>query len=72
MLSHTTQNGQNKWTKILTLEITTFGLKNDGEKLSRKKYFEISQAPSELLLPSAVQENLPRKAEWAWQVSRYL
>ena len=25
--THTTQNGQNKWTNILTLEITTFGLK---------------------------------------------
>ena len=25
--SHTTQNGQNKWTKILTLETTIFGLK---------------------------------------------
>ena len=24
---HTAQNGQNKWTKILTLEITIFGLK---------------------------------------------
>ena len=24
---HTTQNGQNKWTKILTLETTIFGLK---------------------------------------------
>ena len=25
-LTHTTQNGQNKWTKILTLETTIFGL----------------------------------------------
>ena len=28
-------------------------LKNDGEKWSRKNYFEIPRAPSELLLPSA-------------------
>ena len=27
LLIHTTQNGQNKWTKTLTLEITIFGLK---------------------------------------------
>ena len=33
-------------------------------------YFEIILAPSELVLPSA--KNLPRKAELAWQVSRYL
>jgi hypothetical protein len=31
-------------------------------------YFEIDQALSELLLPSA--KNLPKKAELAWQVSR--
>ena len=30
--------------------MTIFG---DGEKWSRKKYFEIPRAPSELLLPSA-------------------
>ena len=41
-----------------------FWLKNVGEKWSRKKYFEIPRAPSELLLP--------RKAELAWQVCRYL
>ena len=50
---HTSWNGQNKQTKILTFEITIFGLKNDGEKWSRKIYFEIPCAPSELLLPSA-------------------
>ena len=37
----TTQNRQNKWTKILNLEITIFGLTNVGEKWSRKKYLEI-------------------------------
>ena len=30
-----------------------FWLKYDGEKWSRKNYFEIPRAPSELLLPSA-------------------
>ena len=41
-----------KWTKISSLEINIFWLKNDGEKWSRI-YFEIDRAPSELLLPSA-------------------
>jgi hypothetical protein len=50
------------------LKIST--VKNDGEKWSRIFYFEILRAPSELLLPSA--KNLPRMAELAWQVSRYL
>ena len=45
-------------------------LKNDDKKWSRIFYFEILCAPSELLLPSA--KYLPRKAELAWQVSRYL
>ena len=40
------------WTKISSLEINIFELKNDGEKWSRI-YFEIDRAPSELLLPSA-------------------
>jgi len=34
--------------KILTLEITIFWLKNDGEKWSRKNYFEIPRAPSDI------------------------
>ena len=33
-------------------------------------YFKVECAPSELMLPSA--KNLPRKAELAWQVRRYL
>ena len=35
--------------------MTIFGLNMnyDGEKWSRKNYFEIPRAPSELLLPSA-------------------
>ena len=40
------------WTKISSLEINIFQLKNDGEKWPGI-YFEIDRAPSELLLPSA-------------------
>ena len=46
-LMHTTQNSWNKWTKISSLEINLFQLKNDGEKWSRI-YFEIDRAPSEI------------------------
>ena len=42
----------NKWTKISSVEIIIFELKNDGTKWSRI-YFEIDRAPSELLQPSA-------------------
>ena len=52
MLKHTSLNSFNKWTKISSHEITIFELENDGKKCSRI-YFEIDQAPSELLLPSA-------------------
>ena len=41
-----------QWTKISSLETIIFELKNDGKKWSRI-YFEIHQAPSEILLPSA-------------------
>ena len=37
----------NKWTKISSLEIFIFELKNDGKKPSRI-HFEIHQAPSEI------------------------
>ena len=47
-VSHTSYNSFYKWTKISSLEIIIF----DGKKWSRI-YFEIDQAPSELLLPSA-------------------
>ena len=47
-----THHSFNKWTKISSLEIIIFELKNDGKKWSRI-YFEIDRAPSELLLPSA-------------------
>ena len=49
---HTSYNCFYKWTKISSLEIIIFELKNDGKKWSRI-YFEIDRAPSELLLPSA-------------------
>ena len=49
---HTSYNSFNKWTKISSLEIIIFELKDDGKKWSRS-YFEIDQVPSELLLPSA-------------------
>ena len=49
-LSHTSQESFYKQTK--SLEINIFQLKNDGENWPRI-YFEINQAPSELLLPSA-------------------
>ena len=42
-----------KWTKISSLEIDVFWLKNGSEKWSRILYFEIQRAPSELLLHSA-------------------
>ena len=67
---HTTQNGQNNWTKILTLEITIFGL-----KMMVKSGLEFFILKSYVPLQSCccpVQKNLPRKAELAWQVSRYL
>ena len=50
--SHTSCNSFYKRTKISSLEIIIFELKNDGIKWSRI-YFEIDRAPSELLLPSA-------------------
>ena len=53
LLSNTTQNNQNKWTKILSLD--HFWLKSDSEKWRRKIHFEFLRAPSELLLPSAEQ-----------------
>jgi hypothetical protein len=40
-------DGQNKWTKILTLEITIFGLKMMKKSGLEKNYFKIPRAPSE-------------------------
>ena len=44
---HNSLNSLNKWTKISSLEIIIFELKNDGKKWSRI-YFEIHRAPSEI------------------------
>ena len=45
---------KSKVLKSSVLEMIIFGLNTyHGEKWSRKKYFEIPRAPSELLLPSA-------------------
>ena len=46
-LVHTSWNSFNKWTKISSLDIIIFELKNDGKKWSRI-YFEIHRAPSEI------------------------
>ena len=51
-ITHTSYNSFYKWTKISSLEIIIFELKNDGKKWPRI-YFEFDRAPSELLLPSA-------------------
>ena len=52
--------------RVQSYKMIIFGLKN--ERCSRILYFEIQQAPSELLLPDA--KTLPKKADLAWQVSR--
>ena len=57
-------------TKILTLEMTIFGL-----KMMVKSGLEFFILKSYVPLQSCccpVQKNRPRKAELAWQVSRYL
>ena len=70
VISHTTQNSQNKWTKILSLEMTIFGLnmmvKSGLEKIILKFHVPLQSCCC------PVQKNLPRKAELAWLVSRYL
>ena len=47
LVPHTSYGKFNKWTKISSLEIIIFELKNDGKKWSRI-YFEIHRAPSEI------------------------
>ena len=46
-LPHTSYNSFYKWTKISSLEIIIFELKNDGKKWYRI-YFEIDRAPLEI------------------------
>ena len=57
---HTAQNGQNKWTKILTLEITIFGLKMMVKSGLEKNILKLHEA-----LQSC-------QAELALLVSKYL
>jgi hypothetical protein len=61
---------KNKWTKILTLEITIFGFKmmvKSGLDFLILKLIEPLQSYC-----CPVQNNLPRMAKLALQVSRYL
>ena len=67
---HTAQNFQNKWTKISGLETNIFELKmmvKSGLEFFVLKFYQPLQS---CCYP--VQKKLPRKAELAWQVSRYL
>ena len=67
---HTTQNSQNKWSKISDLETNIFGLKmmmKSGLEFFILKFYQPLQSCC-----CPVQKSLPRKAELAWQVSRYL
>ena len=67
---HTIQNSQNKQIKISDLETNIFEL-----KMMMKSGLEFFILKSYQPLQSCccpVQKNLPRKAELAWQVSRYL
>ncbi len=70
MLLHTTQNSQNKQIKISDLETNIFELKmmmKSGLEFFILKFYQPLQSCC-----CPVQKNLPRKAELAWQVSRYL
>jgi hypothetical protein len=64
---HTTYNSQNKWTKILSLEMTIFVLKVMVKSGLILKFHVPLQSCF-----CAVQKNLPRRAELACLVSRYL
>ena len=65
-LSHTSQDSFYKWTKILSLEINIFQLKDDDEKWSRS-YFEIDRATSEIPanLPGQFSPNVQIFWHWA-------
>ena len=66
---HSTKNSFNRWTKISSLENDIFDLKmmvKNGLEL----FFKFTEPLQSCCCP--VQKNLPRKAELAWQVSRYL
>ena len=67
---HTTYNSFSMWTKLLTLEMTIFGLKM-MVKSGLEKIILIFQVPLQSCC-GPVQKSLPRKAELAQLVSRYL
>jgi hypothetical protein len=58
------------WTKILSLKIDIFGLKIKMK--SSLENFILKFTEPLLSCCCRVQKNLPKKAELAWQVSRYL
>ena len=60
----------NKWTKILSLEMTIFGLKMMVKSGLEKIILKFHVPLQSCCCP--VQKNLPRMAELAWLVSRYL
>ena len=65
---HTTQNSQNKWTKISGLKTNIFELKmmvKSGLEFFILKFYQPLQSCC-----CPVQKKLPGKAELAWQVSR--
>ena len=62
---HTSYNSFNKWTKISSLEIIIFELKNDGKKWSRI-YFEIDRAPSEIPAKLPGQFGQSGQTIWHW------
>ena len=67
---HTIQNSFNKWSKISSHEIDIFGLKVVVKSGLGKIILNFTEPLQSCCCP--VQKNLPRKAELAWQVSRYL
>ena len=67
--AHTTYNSIYKWTKLLTLEMTIFGLKMMVRSGLEFFILKLNEPLQSCCCP--VQKNRPRKAELAWQVSKY-
>jgi hypothetical protein len=67
---HTSLNSFNKGTKISSLEIDIFDLKMMMKSGLEFFVLKLTEPLQGCCCP--VQKNLPRKAELAWQVSRYL
>ena len=65
---HTSYNSFYKGTKISSLEIISFELKNDEKGL--EFILKLTEPLQSCCCP--VQKYLPRLAELAWQLSRYL